>query len=392
MHDRAVPRPTPVGGDLLRPLVGRVHRVRPADRVVVVGVGRAEVVDLRDHEFRRLEAESAVQDHELVEAPGRRALGRGAVVADDVVDERAFEDAELAQRVDQPAHVVVGVLEEARVDLHLAREHRLQVVGHLVPCRDLLRALGELRLGRDHAELLLLRERPLAQRVPAVVELPLVLVRPFRPHVMGRVGGARRVVHEEGLVGHQRLLLGDPVDGVVGHVLGEVVALLGRPVGLDGDCVLVDRRGVLVRLAADEAVEVLETGPCRPRGERPHRARLPDGYLMALAELRSRVAVQLQRLGERRAHVRPDRVVSGRRRRDLRDPAHAHRVMVSSCEQRLTSRRAERGRVEAVVLEAVGGEPLGNRCVDRAAEGARRGEADVVEQDHEHVWRALGRP
>ena len=50
-----------------------------------------------------------------------RALGGGAVVADDVVDERVLEDAEILERVDQPADVVVGVLEEAGVDLHLAR-------------------------------------------------------------------------------------------------------------------------------------------------------------------------------------------------------------------------------------------------------------------------------
>ena len=129
----------------------------------------------------------------------------------------------------------------------------------------------------------------------------LVLVRPLRPHVVRGVGRARGVVDEERLVGHQRLLLLDPVDGVVGHVLGEVVALLGRPVGLDGHRVLVDRRRVLVRLAADEAVEVLEAGAGRPRIERAHGARLPHRHLVALAELRGRVAVQLQRLGERRA-------------------------------------------------------------------------------------------
>ena len=66
--------------------------------------------------------------------------------------------------------MVVGVLEEAGVDLHLAREHGLQVVGHVVP--------GGISSGRsvssasvrDDAELLLPRERPLAQRVPNVVE------------------------------------------------------------------------------------------------------------------------------------------------------------------------------------------------------------------------------
>ena len=80
--------------------------------------------------------------------------------------------------------MVVGVLEEARVDLHLAREHRLQVVRHLVPGGDLGRPLGQLRVREDHAELLLTGERPLPKRIPAVVELALVAVRPLRPHVM----------------------------------------------------------------------------------------------------------------------------------------------------------------------------------------------------------------
>ena len=33
VHDRPVARSAPVRGDLLRPLIGRVHGVRPADRV-----------------------------------------------------------------------------------------------------------------------------------------------------------------------------------------------------------------------------------------------------------------------------------------------------------------------------------------------------------------------
>ena len=96
---------------------------------------------------------------------------RGAVVADDVVDQRVVEHLELLECVHEPADVVVGVLEEAGVHLHLPREHRLEIVGHVVPGRDLLGPLGQLGLGRDHAELLLARERLLAQRVPALVEL-----------------------------------------------------------------------------------------------------------------------------------------------------------------------------------------------------------------------------
>ena len=236
-------------------------------------------------------------------------------------------------------------------------------------------------------------KRLLAQRVPALVELALVLGRPLGGHVVRRVRRARRVVDEERLVGHQRLLLAHPVDRVVGHVLGEVVALLRRAVGLDRDGVLVDRRRVLVRLAADEAVEVLEAAAAGGPGvERPHRARLPHRHLVALAELRRRVAVELQRLGQRRRRVRAHRVVAGRRGRDLGDAAHADRVVVAAGEQRLPRRRAERRRVEAVVLQPVRRQPLGGRRLARPAEGARGSEAGVVEQDDEHVRRAGRRP
>ena len=44
-----------VGGHLLGPLVGGVHGVGPAHRVVVVGLGRPELVDALGHELGGLE-------------------------------------------------------------------------------------------------------------------------------------------------------------------------------------------------------------------------------------------------------------------------------------------------------------------------------------------------
>ena len=180
------------------------------------------------------------------------ALGAGAVVADDHVDQRVVEDAELLQRVEQPADVVVGVGEEPGVHLHLAGECRLERVAHLVPGRDAGAALGEYRVGRDDAEFLLPGEGLLADLVPALVELAGVLVRPFGGDMVRRVGGARGEVGEERLVRGERLLLPGPVDRLVGHVVHEVVALLGRSPRLDRRRVLVDRRVPLVGLAADE--------------------------------------------------------------------------------------------------------------------------------------------
>ena len=251
---------------------------------------------------------------------------------------------------------------------------------------------GELGIGRDHPEVLLAGERLFAHPVPALVELAPVLGRPLRGDVMGGVGGAGRVVGEERLVAHQRLLRADPGDRLVGHVLGEVIPLLGGAVRLDRLVELVERRVPLVGLPADEPVEVLEPATrMRPVIERAHRARLPHRHLVALAELRRRVAVQLQRLRQRRRRVRTQRVVARRRRGDLGDPAHPHRVMVATRQHRRPRRRAQRRGVEPGELQPAGGQLLGDRRATRTTERARRPEPDIIEQDHQHVRRARWR-
>ena len=211
----------------------------------------------------------------------------------------------------EPADVVVGVLEEAGVDLHLALEHRLELVGHVVPRRDLVVAGGQLGVGGDDAELLLAGEGRARAARPSRRRTRPGTCRPT-PRARGAARGSpRREVDEERLVGHERLLLADPADRAVGEVLGEVVALLGRRGRLDRGRALVQRRVPLVVLAADEAVERLEPAAARrPRVERAHRRGLPHRHLVALAELRRRVAVELQRHRQRRLRVRPQRAVA----------------------------------------------------------------------------------
>ncbi len=231
-------------------------------------------------------------------------------------------------------------------------------------------------------EFLLAFEGDLALRVPAVGELALVLLDPLRGYVVGGVGGTRREVHEERLVGQQCLLLARPVDRLVGEVLGQVIALRGRLRGLDRRGALVQGGVPLVVLPADEAVEVLETATARgPCGEGACRTGLPHRNLVALAELRRRVAVQLERLRQRRLGVRQHGAVSRCCGGDLGDAAHSHRVMVAAGEQRLAGRRAQRRGVEPGVLQSARGELLEVGRVARAAEGAGGAVADVVDED-----------
>ena len=133
MHDRSVARAAKVRGDLLGPLVGRAHRVRPADRIVIVRFGAAELVQSLGQKLRGLQVRKAGQRRHLVEAALQRTFGRSAVVADDQVDQRVVEDAQILERVDQAADVMVGVLQKARIDFHLARENRLHFGGDRVP-------------------------------------------------------------------------------------------------------------------------------------------------------------------------------------------------------------------------------------------------------------------
>src|SRR5262245_24018020 len=188
--------------------------------------------------------------------------------------------------------------------------------------------------------------------------------------MVGSVRRSWREVHKKGLVRRQGLLLPGPGDRLVREILGQVVALLRSFRRLDGPVVLVKPWVPLVGFTADEAVEVFEPASGGPAVERASWTRLPDRHLVTLAELGRRVAVQAHRLLDGRLRVRTDRTVSWRAGRDLGDAAHPNRMVVSAAQQRGSCRRAESRRVEARVLQALGGELLEGGRLARPPERA----------------------
>ena len=394
--DHAVAGAAEVGGALLAPLERRVPGPRPGGRVVrrvrvgAPGVEPAVLLDQRQLLLGR--QGDPVLHRQLVEGAGQRALQAGAVVAEDVDDERVVELAQLLDRVEQAADVPVGVLLEAGIDLHLPRVQLLLAVRKRVPGREVVRSRRQHRVRRDHAQRLLPLEGLLAERIPALVELAAVLLAPLERDLVRRVRAPGRVVDEPRLF----LVLGahrvQPANRLVGEVVWPVV-LLAVVALRDADrrVVLGDHRVVLARLAAEDAPEVIESPCVRPAVERPCRTLEVIGGHVPLAEPRRRVAVALKRPDERGAVLRHARGVAGERAGELADRPEADRVMVAARQQSGTRRRAQRGDVEAVVPEALLGHPRHRRRRNGPAERRRVPEPRVVDQHQQHVRRAVGR-
>ncbi len=233
-----------------------------------------------------------------------------------------------------------------------------------------------------------------AIRVPPVVELALVLVGPLLGDVVRRVGRAGGVVDEPRLVRVLRTDVVQPLDALVGDVVGEVVelavvvALRGHA---EGGVVLGDDRVVLAGGAGEEAPPVVEAPARGPVVERPGGAHLAARRHVPLAEAGGDVAVLAQDARQGGAAARARARVAGEGAGQLGDAAHAHAMVVAAGEHGGAGRRADRGDVEAVVRQAHLADPRQGGGLDAAAERVGAAVAGVVDEDDQHVGRAFGR-
>ena len=285
--------------------------------------------------------------------------------------------------------VMVGVAEEAREHLHHPGRQPARLGRQRLPLGHVRVVARQLGVGGQDAELLLAGEHLLAVGVPAVVELAGVPVRPLLGHVVRRVGRPEAEVQVERLVGVDLAEVGDELDRLVDEVLGEVVALLGRPGRLDR-VVVVDEVGVpLARVAAEEAVEALEAASQRPAVVRPGRRLLVARREVPLADHVRAVAVLEQHLRQHAVLERHHAVVARVARGELGDAGHAVAVVVAPGDDAGAARRAQRRRVHVVEAQAVRRERVEGRRLDRAAVAAELPEPRVVEDDEQHVRGAL---
>ena len=197
------------------------------------------------------------------------------------------------------------------------------------------------------------------------------------------------VVHEEGLLGALGPHAMKPGDGLVGHVVGQVVVLtLGHA---DDALVLGDERVVLPALPAEEAPEVVESPGTGPTVERPRRSLFVIGGEVPFADGCSGVAVALEDLRKRRRVLGGEAAVAGEAGRRLGHGTEGHGVMVAPGQEGRPRGRAQCGHVEVVVAEPTVREAGERGRVDGAAEGAGVAEAGVVDEHQQNVRRALRR-
>ncbi len=390
MHDEWIPGSAEVRV-LLAQLERRVPREGPADRIVVVRAGEAEVVDLREDGLRVF-ADRRDEAHLVVKTIERSLAGR-AVVSDEDEDERVLERLRLLEERHQAPYLRVGVLEEARVDLGHSRKEALLVGRKGVPFLHALEHRGELGVLWNDPELLLSFDHDLAVLVPPHVELALVLVAPLLRDVVGRMASSEREMAEPGSVGIDRLLVADEGHRSLGDVFGQVVALVGQARLIDRFAIEVELREPLVRVATEEAVEPIETEDrtARPAVVGAARARLLGRGVVPLSERERHVADLVEDRPDRGLVLGLAAVIARISRREFGDVGHPDRVVVTARQQARSRRGAQRGRVKVDVSKAVVGELRDVGRVDETPERARPSVSDVVENDVEDVGRALGR-
>ena len=161
--------------------------------------------------------------------------------------------------------------------------------------------------------------------VPSLVEAPAVGLHPLGLDVVGRVARTGGVVQEERLVGRGHVRVLDHLDGVVGEVGVEVVALLGRGRGCDRRVVLHEVGEPLARVAPHEPVVPLEAPTERPGAVRAGARRLGRRAEVPLADGERVVARVAQDGGQEGLVGAGHAVVSGEAHRQLDQRADAHR-------------------------------------------------------------------
>ena len=257
--------------------------------------------------------------------------------------------------------------EEPGVDLHHPGGEPAGLGRQRLPVRHIGIVAGQLGAGRHDAELLLSGEHPLPIDIPALVELPPVAVRPLPRHVVRGVRRTGAEVQVERLVWGDLLGVGDELDRLVRQILTQVVALLRGAGRFDLVVVVVQVRGPLAGVPAEEAVEPLEPAAQGPAVVRAGRGLVLRGHQVPLADHVGAVALLHQHLRQEAVLERDAAVVAGVPGGDLVDRRRRVRMVVAAGDDARAGRRTQRGGVHVRVEQPARSQRVDARRGDWAA-------------------------
>ena len=212
--------------DLALPaLEGRVARHGPAPRVVVVAERPTDLVDAAVH--LRHPGRVEVREADVVDRP-LPAPFRARPVVRHHHDDGVVGVTQVVDEGEQPADLGVGVGQVAGEALHEPLGQLPLPVAQGVPGRDPRGARRQLGAGRDDAQLELAGVGLLPPPVPSAGEVAAVALDPLGGGVVRGVTRPGAEVQEEGLVGVDGAQVTQELDGVIGEIRAQVVALLER--------------------------------------------------------------------------------------------------------------------------------------------------------------------
>ena len=245
VHDQGIGDAAPVG--LPFPTAERgVARKGPAPGVVVEVLGAAQLIEHRQLLLHR--AGEVVVPHVHIHHPGRSPFRTRPVVRHQHHD-RVLEGVEAPQEGQQPADLMVGVLQEAGEHLHHPGIEPPLLRAALRPGFHIRIMPRQHAVLRDHPKLLLPGKGPLPIHLPPLIKRARITIGPVLGHVVGRVHGPGGEVEKERLLGIHLAGIGDETHRPIHQIFREVVALLGRLGGLHLVIVGHQLGVVLVRVA-----------------------------------------------------------------------------------------------------------------------------------------------
>ena len=239
----------------------RIAGVGPTVGVVAMGLGRSKKIDVRKHCIKR--ERNTVVPSDRVEGAVFIAFRRCTVITHDNHD-RVVEFTDCFEMIEHPTNVVIGVSQEAGVDLHHSGIGALLFFGKRCPLLNPFWARREFCARREDAEIKLALMSCGAPLVPTHIEFAGIAIDVLTRRLMRGMTSARGKVEEEGFVDGDVAQIVNELNRPASEIFSEVVAVLGSE-GLLNKVVIGNKVGcVLIRFSPHKPVEALETATKRP--------------------------------------------------------------------------------------------------------------------------------